>query len=520
MSQTTVKYSNNFSGSIGAGMKSVFGSNGRKYYELVHKTSSRYHTAGAVQKIIIDNIELGRDAKCQVRYDESFPTVSRHHAAIVKDGDGWRLIHLSKKNSTFLNGNKVEDNWYLQNGDEIQLSAGGPKLGFVIPQGEAGLVKSIGLTNRLSLFRKQALRPYKTALWCLLATLLAACAVGGWLLYKSNTKLKDTRNDLKDTQEQLIEAKDALAQLEQQQQELKENTEKTIKSITAKRGQISSGVTQAQKKLSDAAKSQKGSESSIMNPEIVDNKSLNAAIDALVPGVYFIYTEGFDITNPDGRSFYAKPDGEKIPGWSGTGFLLSDGRFVTARHVIEAWEYWDNEKDPLYDMNLLVNNGGKIVAHFNAMSSTGDNIRFTNEQMIMNDSHDQHGVDADGYKLSTAVLDNLDYAYMIFGKSGPLVPDVKLSSSLERMTELTVLGFPLGLGASAKGISPVYGNATVAVTGLQNGGIVTTNTNYEHGNSGGPVLAKDNSGKLVVVGIVSGGAGRNIGIIVPISSIY
>ena len=76
------------------------------------------------------------------------------------------------------------------------------------------------------------------------------------------------------------------------------------------------------------------------------------------------------------------------------------------------------------------------------------------------------------------------------------------------------------MGASARGISPFYGNATVAVTGLQDGGIITTNTNYERGNSGGPVFAKDANGNLVAVGIVSASMGRNIGIIVPIAAIY
>ncbi|MCR4860724.1 MAG: FHA domain-containing protein, partial [Bacteroidales bacterium] len=142
-------------------MKSIFGGEGRRYYTLVHKVSSQYHKAGESQPIIVDEIELGRDPACQVRFDENFPTVSRRHAAIVKDGDNWKLIQLSQTNTTYLNGHPVQKEWYLQNGDEIQLSTNGPKLGFIIPEGKKGLVSSIGLTARLNLFRQQALRPYK-----------------------------------------------------------------------------------------------------------------------------------------------------------------------------------------------------------------------------------------------------------------------------------------------------------------------------------------------------------------------
>lgn len=173
-SQTTKSYKTTLSGSIGAGMGSLFAPGGRKYYILEHKVSSKYHRAGESQEIIVDNIEIGRDSHCQVRFDESFKTVSRHHAAIVKDGDMWKLVQISKTNSTLLNGHPVKTEWYLQNGDEIQLSINGPKLGFILPAGKKSTVGSIGLTRRLSLFRQQALRPYKTAITVLSCVLVLA----------------------------------------------------------------------------------------------------------------------------------------------------------------------------------------------------------------------------------------------------------------------------------------------------------------------------------------------------------
>ena len=173
MEQKTVQYKRTLRGSVGAGVGALFNGNGRRYFILEHKDSSKYHRAGESQKIIIDQVELGRDKNCQVRFDdESFPTVSRRHAAIVREGDKWKLIQLSTTNSTFLNGKPVTTEWFLENGDEIQLSVGGPRIGFIVHQGKQSLVSSIKMTERLNLFRKQALRPYKAAIVSLFVLLV------------------------------------------------------------------------------------------------------------------------------------------------------------------------------------------------------------------------------------------------------------------------------------------------------------------------------------------------------------
>lgn len=78
----------------------------------------------------------------------------------------------------------------------------------------------------------------------------------------------------------------------------------------------------------------------------------------------------------------------------------------------------------------------------------------------------------------------------------------------------------MGLGANAvDDINPILGSGVVAAPGLQKGCILTTDTNYEQGNSGGPVFCTNSDGSLSVVGIVSAGAGRSTGFVVPISVI-
>ena len=169
-------YKRTVAGSVGAGMAAVFNASGRQYYILEHKTESLYHHAGESQKIIVDQVELGRDSACQVRFDETFETVSRRHAAIVKDGENWKIIPLSQTNSTIVNGQPIQAEKILASGDEIRLSSKGPLMGFIIPQGKQSLVSSIGMTERLSLFRQQALRPYKRALWIMAVILVLAIA--------------------------------------------------------------------------------------------------------------------------------------------------------------------------------------------------------------------------------------------------------------------------------------------------------------------------------------------------------
>ena len=202
-------YKRTVAGSVGAGLGAVFNGSGRQYYILEHKTESVYHHAGESQKIIVDQIELGRDSACQVRFDESFETVSRRHAAIVKEGENWKLIPLSQTNPTFVNGVPVQGDVVLKTGDEIRLSSKGPLMGFIIPQGKQSLVSSIGMTERLSLFRQQALRPYKRAIWTLaIILLLAVAGLVTWNILQA----KKFDKELQSKQEQIMQVQDELNQ--------------------------------------------------------------------------------------------------------------------------------------------------------------------------------------------------------------------------------------------------------------------------------------------------------------------
>jgi RsiW-degrading membrane proteinase PrsW (M82 family) len=74
---------------------------------------------------------LGRDESCAIRLGEGEARVSRRHAALQAEGDGFWLADLKSANGTFVNQQRIESVW-LQAGDVIELGAGGPRLRVLI----------------------------------------------------------------------------------------------------------------------------------------------------------------------------------------------------------------------------------------------------------------------------------------------------------------------------------------------------------------------------------------------------
>lgn len=466
-------------------MRSVFGGEGRRYYMLVHKVSSRYHKAGESQRIIVDQIEIGRDPKCQVRFDESFATVSRRHAAIVKDGDNWKLVQLSKTNSTYLNGHRVEKEWYLQNGDEIQLSTNGPKLGFIVPEGEKGKVSSIGLTARLNLFRKQALRPYKNAIVAMVAVMVVGLGGAGIVIHDQSKEIDDIEKRYAAAQsafDSLVSQNASLAALMAQ---MKEQSRKQDSIIAANQREIKEfGRIQSESVPVDVAK----------------------LVESVASSVYYVVTTVYMAIGNDAQELSSS---------GGTGFLLSDGRFVTARHCVESWVY------AMSVANLMAESYPDDVVVWSEITAYGpDNDKFTfkSTDFTMDRSKDVYidcGVDEYGNTMimrfpyylpeaENALVDGTDWAVAETGRRGTIEIDAGLSVSLTQGTEVHVLGFPAGLGV-ADGqnlIEPIYNKMNVARNGLNAEGCIMVSQGSAHGNSGGPVFCvKD--GKLYAIAIVS-----------------
>jgi len=501
-------YTRSMSASICTGMKSVIAGKGRRFYELEFKDNAGGHRAGEIRRIIIDRIELGRDQRCQIRFDATAGSVSRLHAAIVKEGKDWNLLHLSSTNSTFVNGRKITGSTCLKNGDEIRLSADGPRIGFIAPEGDSGLVSTIGLTQRINLFRKQALVPYRKALILIGLVLLAAIAAVATVFVMQQRRIAEQNQQIAQQQELLTRA------TEQWHAEKARHD-----SLLAVLSNSNSAMAQEMALSTFQLNGMQGRVSGIEHhiPRINAANASTEALNRVLPYIYYIHTTEVEVTMPDGTAF-TLDTGLDISGWSGTGFLLDDGRLVTARHVIRGWDFWEDVDDDLFELNRIVNNGGKVVIHFLAASASGDVMQLTSDKFAYDPSKDD-ATEYNGERITLAPIGDTDFVYMHTGRRGGIGYEPSLSTNLERGTSLTILGFPKGEGVADESINPLFGTASVGLPGLQDGVIVTTGSNFDTGNSGGPAMITDGDGNLKVVGIVSAIRGKTLGYIVPISQI-
>ena len=475
----TVTYKRTIKGSVGAGMGALFNGSGKQYYVLVHKNASKYHSAGESQKIIVDQAELGRASNCQVRFDdEQWPMVSRNHAAIEKDANGWKIIPLSQTNSTLVNGRTIDSAWNLQNGDEIQLAKNGPKLGFIIPAGKQSLVSSIKLTERLNLFRQQALRPYKTAIACLFALLVVSCSVAGIIIHNQSRDISGLLSD--------NEAKSVI--IEDIQKRWEADSIKTVKELEELRVKnIDMGKRIAQ---------------------LEAEKNLTDNLERVESSVYAVIT-----------SVCMSTSGEKrlLSRSQGTGFLLNDGRFVTARHCVEPWMFETGELQLAYALSNESNGMIKIYSEIVAINSRNEKMAFNSDDFQIEREYDtpiKVPFELDGNEVSlngSIAMGSIkslgsDWAYVKTNAVGEIIDGKDSSKKLRKGETVHLLGFPKGLGINdgEKIVEPLYNKLEISRNSLDESRCITVNDGVDHGNSGGPVFVLDN-GQLKVIGIVSRG---------------
>jgi hypothetical protein len=394
-------YKRTVAGSVGAGMGAIFNGSGRTYYILEHRTQSQFHNLGEAQKIIIDQIEMGRASSCQVRWEDTpqFEMVSRRHAAIVKNGNNYELVHLSTSNPTFVNGQPISGHYYLQSGDEIQLAANGPRMGFIVPQGKQALTSSIRLTERMNLFRQQALAPYKKALWAMgILLLLTIIGFSAWT-YKLNSDLDTAVANLHDMEEQ-VEAYDA--QIADLMVDADKNAAK-IKLLENKKNQVVTRYNTIVKNdpalLEEVRRLREEQNERIIIPlpdpdpyPVVDPTPApvdpGAKPDAreYYPSIYRIIVENITIEGPDGISYPSNLSTSKID--CGSGFITPNGTFVTARQNIQPWIYVDGNtpsSDWRRRLAVLFAMGNDIIINYSAYSTLGpaQRLQFSSRDFSM-----------------------------------------------------------------------------------------------------------------------------------------
>lgn len=548
--RNTEPYRRSFSGSVGAGVGALMGGSHRQYYILEYRSSSKYHHTGETQKIIVDQVELGRDPRCQIRFDDSFTSVSRRHAAIIRDRSAWKLVHLSKTNPTLLNGRPVADEWYLQNGDEIQLSSNGPRLGFIIPQGDKSMIKNINFTERFSLFRQQALRPYKQMVaWGSILSLLIIVGLVSWgvishrqYIETSNkhdealahyggeldsaaVKIKEAEETARRAQEEAEQAKRNAGYAAGQAKGAKETAENAIDIANDASTRVSSTpatVSSPSSTVTAPAHSGNPVSQSVASANFINGMTTQ---ESCFPYIYYIQLDKIEWTHKNGHV----EQFDIIRRWAGTGFMLEDGRFVTSRRIIEQWLFQVNGNllnEELHPLNKAVCNNERVVAYFTAHASNGSSLTFTSEDFVVDRSADKltvlrgplGGLVRGARILIAPETGGKDWAYMQTSQRSGLKFNPDKSRLMGRAVDLTILGFPGQVGISSAS-GPIYGSAKTAGSGLNRGDILTTNTSFEVGGSGAPVFAISENGEYEVVGVVSNVTEGMRGIVVPISSV-
>jgi len=409
----------------------------------------------------------------------------------------------------------------------------------------------------------QALRPYKRALAAVALLLVVATSYSIWSSFKISDlnqeqlalderieedrlmldELEQARVDAIAEGEQGVERADQMSkQIASLRYRLRENEAQidrqqsgTTRPSSTPRRNNSTASSVPSNKASSNLSEDLSENLSIKDPEnevlvASDLNTIENDIYFIVPitGTFKLYT-GNKKFRKKGLEVFNQILSQKL--WSGTGFMTADGKFITARHVIEPWIY--NQDCELFSqLNYLVLHGDKVDITFRAYRPDGEFVEFTNHDMRIDRTADVDVKIDCGKKKNIEVKSytsfKTDWAYVTLeNRSSNLVFDRNLSEQLQKGEQLYLLGYPLGInvqdlysdGLDKKflGFDPVFSTATVAQQGIKNGLLYVSNNGFDGGNSGGPIISKRN-GKYRVVGVVSFGA-NEIGGVVPTANI-
>lgn len=90
--------------------------------------------AGLVLPLLGPHVRIGRHPDAELRFSpDADLEVSAQHALLLRQGGQWLLRDLGSRNGTFLNGERVEADRPLRDGDRIGFGAGGPVVVFRDP---------------------------------------------------------------------------------------------------------------------------------------------------------------------------------------------------------------------------------------------------------------------------------------------------------------------------------------------------------------------------------------------------
>ncbi|MBK9221950.1 MAG: FHA domain-containing protein [Saprospiraceae bacterium] len=551
---------------IGQGISTIGGSSS-VFYTLFYLDGTVSKQAGDHDTVVVSEIFLGRDRDCLVRYGDTRPTVSRKHAVLRWENGVVVLHHLSKTNSTYVNDQEVFGQRPLQNGDVIKLSSDGPRMRFNVAEPGQG-VRGMRMTERLSLFAKQGLRPYRNAIVILSALLLIAASFATYYAVKTNDQIEV----LKVKQKEIDVLSNKMTDSEKELNKLESQNSDDANRINDLKSQINRYKTNIDVLRNDVRNLD--NKTTNLNHELITNSnntttqpevnttqvlsenpksSYDNALEELEKDIYYVYVERIEIINSKGELAEVKLNAE-WEFWGATGFMTKDGDFITARHVIEPWKYFNPELKELstsmfgpcsliHLLSICEFNNINFTVYYKALSKNGNSFTFTNKECNSDPSKDYISKTDEALDKCSKTL--ADLAKSIFKSNLKKYNDFKSSkrgytdwtamrmhnikSNLEMSRDiipikgetLFTLGYPL-LSSIQENfdkskLEPALGTMVVSQGGAKNNVTNVSNHSFTPGNSGGPVFVKRN-GKYICVGLVSA-ASNGIGFVVPCANV-
>lgn len=210
--------------------------------------------------------------------------------------------------------------------------------------------------------------------------------------------------------------------------------------------------------------------------------------------------------------------------WSGTGFLLESGEFITARHVIQPWRFiddcsaWSTENHKGGPILAYINNaeiaGGSVEVVYEARSSEGDIFTFNNKDLTFDQSGDkliecnEQGTDKQ-LKTCPDYNSKSDWAKLILNnRRGLLKINRDISRTLGQETPIYGYGYSYGQilqSNNEERIAPLLIKGEIVQDKTMNGMINITAPGVAPGSSGGPMMIKNADGGYEVIGIICQG---------------